>query len=304
MKKKTSGLALSVKTKLVAHARQTGVDPNLILNRFATERYLYRLSQSRHAERFVLKGALLMLVWLGETIRPTRDADLLGFGDLSPTALKQVFLEICLVNVQPDGIQFLPNSIEIDAIRKDDEYGGQRVNLQGLLGEARLAIQVDVGIGDVVTPDPQWLEYPTLLDFPRPRLRAYWPETTIAEKLHAMVLFGATNSRMRDFFDIYMLADREAFVMSRLARAVQATFERRRTPLPEVLPLALTNEFAKVEGKQAQWSGFRRRNRLESVPEDLAAVIERLSAFLGPILITSRGNDAIDRVWSAGGLWH
>jgi hypothetical protein len=302
MKEKTSGLALSVQTRLVAHARQTRVDPNLVLNRFAVERYLYHLSQSPHAERFVLKGALLMLVWLGETIRPTRDADLLGFGDLSPSALKQVFLETCLVSVLPDGIQFPPNSVEVDAIRKDDEYGGQRVNLQGLLGEARLAVQIDVGIGDAVTPDPQWLEYPSLLDFPRPRLRAYWPETTIAEKLHAMVLFGATNSRMRDFFDIYMLADRGTFSMSRLTRAIKATFERRRTPLSEVLPLALTPEFATIEGKQAQWRGFVRRNRLRSLPEDLALVIERLAAFLGPIVTTGRGS-ATDMVWSSGS-WH
>ncbi|MEW6047798.1 MAG: nucleotidyl transferase AbiEii/AbiGii toxin family protein [Bacillota bacterium] len=177
----TGGLAQSVHTRLIRHAHPLGVDPNLILIRFATERLLYRLSRSPYAERFVLKGALLLLMWLGETIRPTRDADLLGFGNLSDEALAAIFAEICATNVEPDGMTFDASTIRVAAIRPEDAYGGRRVTLLARLGSARIRVQVDVGIGDAAVPAPEWCDYPSLLDLPRPRLRAYRPETVIAD---------------------------------------------------------------------------------------------------------------------------
>ncbi|HOA62689.1 MAG TPA: nucleotidyl transferase AbiEii/AbiGii toxin family protein [Verrucomicrobiota bacterium] len=149
------------------------MDPNLVFTRYGVERFLYRLSRSPYAEQFVLKGALLLLAWLGETLRPTRDADLLGYGELSDDALKGIFREVCAVEVEPDAVTFLSGTVEVQAIREEDAYGGRRVTLQARLGQARIRVQVDVGIGDAVVPDPQWLEYPSLLDLPRPRLRAY-----------------------------------------------------------------------------------------------------------------------------------
>lgn len=251
------GLAVSVQTRLVRHAKTLGVDPNLVLTRFAIERFLYRLSRSPHAERFILKGALLLLAWLGETTRPTRDADLLGFGDLSDEALIEVFRKICRVEVKPDAMTYLPDTVAIAPIRPQDPYGGRRVTIQGRLGTARLRVQVDVAIGDVVTPPPGWLEYPSLLDFPGPRLRSYPKETVIAEKLHAMVVLGSKNSRMRDFFDIDALAAAEPFEGQRLADALGATFERRMTALLVSIPLTLTAEFASAPEKEAQWQAFR-----------------------------------------------
>ncbi len=162
-----------MQVRLVRHARELGVDPNLVLTRFAVERFLYRLSRSPHAERFVLKGALLLLVWLGEAIRPTRDVDLLGFGDLSDESMTRVFREVCSVEVEPDAMTYLDDSIRVAAIRPGDAYGGKRVTLRARLGPARLRVQVDVGIGDAVTPEPEWLDYPSLLGFPGARLRAY-----------------------------------------------------------------------------------------------------------------------------------
>jgi hypothetical protein len=162
-----SGLAHSVQVRLAQHAKTIGVDPNLALTRYAVERFLYRLSRSPHAERFVLKGALLLLVWLGETLRPTRDADLLGFGELSDDALRQIVRDICSIPVEPDAMTFLADTVDVQPIREEDAYGGRRVILEARLGPARLRIQVDVGIGDAVTPGPQWLEYPSLLDLPR-----------------------------------------------------------------------------------------------------------------------------------------
>jgi len=299
----SAGLARSVQTRLVRHAKQLGVDPNLILARYATERLLYRLSRSPHAERFVLKGALLLLVWLGETIRPTRDADLLGYGDLDADALARTMAEICAVEVEPDGLLFDSNSIRVAPIRPEDAYGGQRVTLLARLGPARLRVQVDVGIGDAVFPEPEWLDYPSLLDLPRPRLRAYRPETAIAEKVHAMVVLGSKNSRMRDFFDVHALAMHQPFDGARLAGALRATFARRRTTISDDPPIALTGAFAEVEGKRAQWAGFVRRNRLASAPPDLASVIGGIAGFVGPVLAAARDGQAFIASWPAGGPW-
>lgn len=234
-----SALTQSIQARLVRTAHDLGVDPNFILTRYAAERFLHRLSRSGHGDRFVLKGAMLLLAWLGDMVRPTRDIDLLGFGDLSEAAIAGVFAEIATTEVEPDGVVFDASTISIARIREEDAYGGLRVLLRGSLGPARLRVQIDIGIGDVVYPAPRLLEYPSLLDLPRPKLRAYRPETAVAEKLHAMVVLGEANSRMRDFFDIRTLAQREPFEGILLARAIRETLSRRQT---EILsrPLALT----------------------------------------------------------------
>lgn len=264
MKAEREGLARSVQVRLARHAKEIGVDPNLVLTRYGVERFLYRLSRSRHAEQFVLKGALLLLVWLGETLRPTRDADLLGFGELSDAALVTIFRELCAVEVEPDAVTFDAATVAVSAIREEDAYGGRRVTLRGRLGAARLAIQVDIGVGDAVTPAPQWLEYPSLLDLPRPRLRVYPRETVLAEKLHAMVLLGMRNSRMKDYFDVHALLREEAMDDAELAHALAATFQRRRTALPQDVPAGLSDEFASDAAKRAQWRAFLSKNRLEA----------------------------------------
>ena len=214
------GLARSVQVRLARHAREIGVDPNLVLTRYAVERFLYRLSRSEHAERFVLKGALLMLVWLGEKLRPTSDADLLGTGDLSRETLERILKEVVSQPVEADAVEFDLDSVNVEPIRAEDDYGGWRATVRAQVGAARLTVQVDVGIGDAVTPAPQWLEYPGLLDFPSPRLRAYPRETVIAEKLHAIVRFGTRNSRMKDYFDIRALAREGAVDAAVLADAI------------------------------------------------------------------------------------
>jgi len=260
----TAGLAQSVQVRLVRHAKDLGVDPNLVLTRYAVERFLYRLSRSAHAEKFVLKGALLLLAWLGEAVRPTRDADLLGFGELSDEALARIFREVCGVDVEPDAIAFDAGSVSVSAIREEDAYGGKRVVAQARLGAARLKVQVDVGIGDAVTPAPQWIEYPGLLDLPRPRLLAYPRETVLAEKLHAMVLFGLRNSRMKDYFDVYALLREGRLEAAGLGSAIAATFERRRTALPDRTPAGLSEAFAGDAAKRVQWKAFLEKNRLQA----------------------------------------
>lgn len=258
------GLARSVLARLARHAKEIGVDPNLVLTRYAMERFLYRLSRSLYAERFVLKGALLLLVWLGEALRPTRDADLLGFGDLSDAVLAGIFRDLCDVPVDADAMTYLADTVRVEPIRAEDDYGGQRVTLQARLGAARLGVQVDIGIGDVVTPAPEWLEYPSLLDLPRPRLRAYPRETVIAEKLHAMEYLGLRNSRMKDYFDVFALLREGKIDFTQLADAIAATFARRQTVLPESIPQGLRDEFADDATKQNQWRQFLTKNRLQA----------------------------------------
>ncbi|HEX6813324.1 MAG TPA: nucleotidyl transferase AbiEii/AbiGii toxin family protein [Planctomycetota bacterium] len=299
----TTGLAHSVQVRLVRHAKQVGIDPNNVLARYACERLLYRLSKSPHADRFVLKGALLLLVWLGEAIRPTRDADLLGFGDLDPESLRRIFADVCALAVEPDGLDFDSGSLHVGPIRIEDAYGGQRVEMLARLGKARLRVQVDVGIGDAVVPEPQWIDYPSLLDMPRPRLRAYRPETTIAEKLHAMVELGSRNSRMRDFFDVRALAAAHAFDGAVLGNAIVSTFARRRTPVPTEMPIALTSAFAAIEGKGAQWSGFVRRLPGSSASSDFEAVIAAVAAFAGPVLLAVGRGNPFGKTWPPGGPW-
>lgn len=286
--KTTQALAQSVQARLVQHAHQLGLEPNLMLTRFGVERFLYRLSKSPHGERFVLKGALLLVVWLGELTRPTRDADLLGVGDLPASELARMFAEACALAVDPDGMTFDAASIQVAAIRPEDAYGGQRVTLVGKLGNARIRVQVDVGLGDAVVPAPLWLDYPSLLKFPHPRLRAYSPEVAVAEKLHAMVVLGSKNSRMRDFFDVDALSRAEVLDLDAVAVAVRNTFARRGTELPMSLPLALTREFAEATDKVAQWKAWRTKTGGKQAPESLIEVVERLAVFFAPVLEAAR----------------
>lgn len=272
------GLARSVHVRLVRHAHEIGVDPNLVLTRYAVERFLYRLSRSPHAERFVLKGALLMLIWLGETLRPTSDADMLGFGALTEESLGGILREVVAQPVEADAVEFDADSVSVETIRAEDEYGGWRATVRARIGAARLTVQVDVGIGDAVTPAPEWLDYPGLLDLPQARLRAYPRESVIAEKLHAIVLFGTRNSRMKDYFDLYALAREGAVGAERLAEAIAATFARRETAVPGTLPAGLSDEFAQDPSGQAQWNAFLSRNRLDVLP--FAEVVAEVREFV------------------------
>lgn len=303
MKKKTEdGLPTSVRTRLLNHAQKLNLDYNLVLERYALERYLYRLSKSAHSDQFVLKGAMMILVWLGETVRPTRDADLLGFGDLDKPALLKIFKEVCGIKVEPDAMEYNPDSITVDDIRENDPYGGRRIKLKSVLGNAKLNLQLDVGIGDAVTPEPVWLDYPGLLDFPKARIRAYQPETSIAEKFQAMVVLGLPNSRMKDFFDIAALAEREQFEGAKLASAIKATFERRGTALPAATPIGLTSDFADDAAKQQQWTGFIKASRLANAPT-LEGAVASAHRLLAPILEALIRGEAFEKSWQPGGPW-
>jgi predicted nucleotidyltransferase component of viral defense system len=205
-RKEITNLAASVRARLERISRESGEDFQLVVTQYAIERTLFRLSKSSVADRFVLKGAQLFAHWMGRTHRPTRDLDLLGTGDPSPEAIAQIFQDICAMQIDPDGLRFDPHTVRVSEIRGNQEYPGQRVQFIVTLARMRIELQVDIGFGDVVTPAPQEIQFPVLLNYPAPVLRAYPQETVIAEKLQAMVVLGVANSRMKDFFDVWTMA--------------------------------------------------------------------------------------------------
>jgi predicted nucleotidyltransferase component of viral defense system len=249
------------------------------LTQFAIERALYRLSLTEHVGRFVLKGAMLLITWLDEPHRGTRDLDLLGFGDPNPEKLLAAFREILAQRVE-DGVHFDVDALRIDRIREETEYGGLRLRTTADIGGARVAITIDIGFGDALEPGTESIDYPAMLDFPGPRLRAYARETVIAEKFQAMVSLGRANSRMKDFYDVWLLSRTFSFDDDRLSRAIAATFERRGTAIPENAPDALTNAFASDRQKRAQWDAF--VAEVACNPGSLGDVIGQLSEFLMP----------------------
>ena len=270
-------LSASILARLLTLAKQRGDDYNLLLNRYSMERLLARVSTSPHADRFLLKGALLFALWYDTPHRPTRDADLLGFGPDDEANLIATFRDIAGMDLG-DGIVFDLDSVKADAIREDNTYGGTRITLAARLGSARCALQIDVGFGDAVTPGPQTVAYPTLLDdFPAPTLRVYPVYTVIAEKYQAMVMLGQANSRMKDFFDLAVIARRTELDGATLAIAIAATFARRQTTLPTKRPMALTKQFSEDTAKLRQWQAFLNKNRIEATSlDDTVALLDDL----------------------------
>ena len=294
-------LAASVRQRLLSRARERGEDFQLVLTWYGIERLLYRLSRSPHHDSFVLKGAMLFALWSGQSHRPTRDLDLLGFGDSRVDRMEEVFRSVCQVRCE-DGLQFDPASVRGEEIRASDEYDGVRVKVEARLAGARVRLQVDVGFGDAVVPRPETIDYPTLLDFPPPRVLAYPREVVVAEKLQALVELGMANTRMKDFYDLWVLARRFAFDGGRLSKAIAATFERRRTPILLEPPLALTQEFHDDPAKQTQWRAFLLRGAVAEKAE-LAAVVELIWSFLGPAAAAAHSGAASPGTWQAGGPW-
>ncbi len=302
-KKSSKNLGASVHQRLLNLSKERNEDFNLILTRYTVERLLYRLTRSTHAEKFVLKGAMLMAVWIGRSHRPTRDLDLLGFGDATGQYLKQVFQQVCQAQVEDDGLVYEPESIEVIEIREGQEYPGQRMKLTAKLGNARARVQVDVGFGDVVTPDAVPIEYPGLLDFPVPRIRAYPKETVVAEKLETMVQFGMVNSRMKDFYDLHILSRTFSFDGSTLVQAIGATFNRRGTKIPTEPPIVLNDESANDPDKVTQWRAFLSRSGLENSTVIYPQLVEELRAFLLQPLYAAANEETFQQSWPAGGPW-
>jgi hypothetical protein len=285
-------VAASVRDRLANQARSSGVPLTALLERFAMGRLLWRVSQSADHRKFVLKGAQLFFLWTNTMHRPTRDLDLLSFGDSSPESVRTYFADLLAAPADPpDGLVW--GSVRTSQIRGNQIYGGVRVTVKATLAGAIIPAQIDVGFGDAITPSPVEMSWHELLGFPEARLLAYPPETVIAEKLHAAFELGLANSRMKDLYDLYWLCRNMEFSSTVLRRAVRATFLRRKAALPRNVPVAWTRKFAEDSTKVAQWNAFLRKNRLElpGLPE----VIPHLRDFLSPVLVPR--TEAKDMTW-------
>ena len=283
MNKKGRNVAASVQAKLLQLSRNAKLSLQDLLERYCTERFLYRLSRSPYQSRFILKGAMLLIVWgEGSSERVTRDADLLGFGDNSPTAATATFREICGIKVEDDGVEFEVESVAAEEIRAGQEYVGVRVTLRARVGNARIPVQADIGFGGAFTMEPVEIEFPSLLEMPKPVLKAYTKETALAEKFEAIITLGERNSRMKDYFDIWLLSHRFDFTSEPLAKAIAETFARRKTEIPTTVPVGLSLGFASNLPKQNQWKAFwRKAVRTGPVP-DFKEVVEHAGGFLLP----------------------
>jgi hypothetical protein len=301
---KKPNIGHSVFNRLLNRARVGKEDFNLLLFRYGIEHLLYRLSISPHADKFILKGASLFLAWKGHHYRVTKDADLLGLGSADAGHIAGVFKELCeAATDESDGIKFMPDTVRALPIREAQAYDGIRVTVMGILHKARIPLQIDIGFGDAVTPEPERITFPTLLDTPPPQLLAYPRYTMVAEKFEAMVHLGVANSRMKDFYDVWLMSRLFEFNGRTLCDAILNTFKRRSTPLPFGLPMPFTDEFRKDAQKQIQWQAFVRKSKPEDVPGDLDAVIDHVAAFLMPVLEAIRRDKPVGFYWPHGGPW-
>jgi hypothetical protein len=292
----------SVHGRLQNRARATKRPFQELLQYYAMERFLYRMSKTPHRARFVLKGALMLHVWDAPLARATKDIDFLGRLDNSLENLERVVREVCAANVEPDGMFFDPATVKAERIKEDADYEGVRVRFVGLLGNARVAMQIDVGFGDVVTPGTENITYPALLDFPAPELSGYPRETVVAEKFHAMVYLRTLNSRMKDFYDVWLLASQYAFDGALLSNAIAATFTNRETAI-DVAPIAFTPDFTEQPSTLAQWTAFRRKLPNTECPTKLSEIVSFLAEFLLPIGRACVDGESFNQRWAPSGPW-
>jgi type I restriction enzyme S subunit len=296
-------VAASVHARLLSRSRETREDFQFLLQRYAAERFLYRLGESRHRDRYVLKGATLFAIWGSAIYRGTRDLDFTGYGASEVGGVLATMRDVCAVSVADDGITFDAGTLRARPIRDEAEYNGLRVQFQAKLGVARIPMQVDIGFGNAIEPPPTEAAYPTLLDSSTPRIRAYPQEAVVAEKLHAMVVLGERTSRYKDFYDLYVFARQFPFDGERLTTAIAATFERRRTAVEPALPAALAPRFYADDERAGRWRAYLTRNSLPGAPADWIAVGEMLRAFLSSPWRAIADNRTFSDTWSPGGPW-
>ena len=293
----------SVRARLLNRSRETDEDFQSLLRRYAAERFLYRLGASRHRDRYVLKGGMLLALWGDAIYRPTRDLDFTGDGDASENEIASTVADICAVQVPDDGITFNTSNLIVEPIHEDGTYQSHRARFEATVARARVRMQIDFGFGDSVYPPPTEVDFPVLLEAPRPRIRVYSREAVVAEKVHAMVVNGERNSRHKDFYDIYTLARHFSFEGIQLTTAVRTTFKRRRTPFAQAMPVALTPQFYQDAARVERWRGYVNGTKLHDPPSHFASVGDTLLSFLRqPWEALAHEAEFIGR-WPEGGPW-
>lgn len=301
-KEKPTNVAASIRQKLLNLSHSQGRPFDEVLQFYAMERFLYRISLSEHNDKLILKGALMLIAWQAPSSRPTADLDFLGRHANDPEAIVAMVKKICSEVVEDDGLTFSTESIAAELITEDADYQGVRVRFMGTLENARIPMQLDIGFGDILLPGPLTMDYPTLLNLPKPVIYGYTRESSIAEKLEAMVKLGIANSRMKDFYDIWYLSRWFDFDSTELARAITATFNKRGTKLSQP-PMIFSAEFTENSQKQLQWSAFVKKSGLAGAPATMGQVIQELKRFLLPIIDAVVSGESVRESWSPKDGW-
>ena len=299
----TGNIAASIRHRLLNFSKEHGEEFQLTLTRYALQRFVVRLIESQHRDRFVLKGATLFTLWTDEKYRATRDLDLLGFGESRIQEMERIFKEICVITSTEDGLVFQADSVKGETIRDAEEYQGVRITTQASLEQARIPIQVDIGFGDAITPAANLINYPNILGLSSASILCYPRETVVAEKFQAMTKLGMANSRLKDFYDIWFLAMSFSFSGTELAKAIENTFTRRQTKVPRAVPIALTEEFSEDSAKKAQWRAFLTKAKATVAPGTLPSVVEIIASFLMPPAVSVASKESFEMKWAAGGPW-
>ncbi len=303
MKEKLKNIPASVRARLQNKARETNRPFSEILQYYGMERFLYRFSRSKYADTFILKGALMFIVWQIPERRTTLDIDFLARYDNQTTAIEKVIKDVCRVPVIPDGLVFDSETVKGRKIKEDADYEGVRVKFHGFMERSRIPMQIDVGFGDVIYPKPKKIDYPVLLDFPEPHLKGYTIESVVSEKFEAMVKLGLLTSRMKDFYDIWLMMRQFGFNGSKLAEALKKTFKHRKTPLPQGKPLFAEEIYDEKSDRQTLWKAFLKKGDIKNAPEKLSVLAREIEEFLVKPLDAVHKVKKFNEEWKAAGPW-
>jgi len=303
-KKPLKNVAASVRQRLLNQAKAEQRPFDELVLRYGIERFIYRLSRSDVKDHFILKGALMFSIWQTSYVRPTKDIDLLGNVANNLESIEKIMRSLCEQRIPSDGVVFDQESVHVKRIAEDADYQGIRCRLEGHLDKARIVLQIDIGFGDIVSPPPKIVEYPTLLEFPAPKLIGYSKESSIAEKFQTMIKRGELNSRMKDFYDIWHLASFHDFDGETLGTSIQKTFDNRNTEIPKA-PTPLQKAFGKDPQKNVQWRAFIRKSKIDTAPEEFSSTINAIGQFLGPLAdVLSQKGCTFSGTWPVGGPWN
>ncbi len=303
MKKAVKNIPASIRTRLQNIAKETGRPFSEVLQYYGMERFLYRFSRSEYADQFILKGALMFTVWRVPERRTTLDIDFSASYDNQIETIEKVIRDVCEVPVTPDGLVFDPVTVSGKKIKENADYEGVRVKLRGFLGRSRIPMQIDVAFGDVVYPKPGLIEYPVILDLPKPHLKGYTAESVVSEKFEAIVKLGSLNSRMKDFYDIWLLLRQFNFNGIRLTEALKRTFIHRQTALPEDKPIFAEEIYDERSDRQTLWKAFLKKGDIKQAPEKLSATAREIEKFLIKPLDAIRNGHKINKSWKTAGPW-
>lgn len=293
----------SVRERLRNIARATGENMQVLLIRYATERWMYRLARTDQGDRFVLKGAWLFYLW-GIPRRATRDVDFLAQGSKAREQVRELLREVAIVEVpNDDGLRFDPDAIRIEEIQEDRQYAGLRVKAVAYLGRTTIPTQIDIGFDETLTAEPVTAELPVLLDYEAPKIRVYGREAVVAEKLEAIVKLGVANTRFKDFFDLYILCRERTFEGNEVRDQVAATFSHRGTELTTSVPTGLSDAFGRDDENQRQWAAFVRRHEAQGAPDRFIGVVVAVREFVHPPLEAAAAERRFGMRWTPEGGW-